>query len=121
MGTGFGYITRQIALAAVCISLGLTLVIWLSQTLRFVDTIAPQGVPLGPSLRFPALMLPWLLSIVLPIAIFVAVLFVYQKLTVDSEIVVLRASGMSHLTLARPALAVAALATVGCFVLTLHF
>lgn len=114
------YLLRQIALALVLVAVALTVTIWLSQSLRFVDIIINHGLPLDLSLWLLALMLPSLASLALPTALFLAVTFVYYKLILDSELVVLRASGLSHLALARPAVIVGAFTMVVCYSLTLY-
>lgn len=114
------YLLRQIALALVLVAVALTVTIWLSQSLRFVDIIINHGLPLGLSLWLLALMLPSLATLALPTALFLAVTFVYYKLILDSELVVLRASGLSHLALARPAAIVGAFTMVLCYSLTLY-
>ena len=48
-------------------------------------------------------------------------LFVYYKLTMDSEIVVLRAAGLSPLQLAGPALRLGLLATLVVYSISLYF
>jgi lipopolysaccharide export system permease protein len=114
------YLVRQIALALTLVAVALTVTIWLSQSLRFIDTIINHGLPLDLSLWFLALMLPSLATLVLPTALFLAVTFVYYKLILDSELVVLRASGLSHLTLVRPAIIVGTVTMVMCYALTLY-
>lgn len=114
------YLVRQVVVALVLVAAALTATVWLSQSLRFVDTIINHGLPLDLSLWFLALMLPALATLVLPIALFLSVTFVYYKLILDSELVVLRASGLSHLALARPALIVGTLTMVACYCLTLY-
>lgn len=114
------YLVRQIAIALILVAAGLTVTIWLSQSLRFIDTIINHGLPLDLSLWFLALMLPSLAALVLPIALFLAVTFVYYKLILDSELVVLRASGLGPLTLVRPAVIMGALTMVICYGLTLY-
>jgi lipopolysaccharide export system permease protein len=114
------YLVRQIVVALILVAVALTATIWLSQSLRFIDTIINHGLPLDLSLWFLALMLPSLAALVLPIALFLAVTFVYYKLILDSEVVVLRASGLSHLALARPAIIVGMLTMVACYGLTLY-
>lgn len=114
------YLVRQIVVALLLVAVALTATIWLSQSLRFIDTIINHGLPLDLSLWFLALMLPSLAALVLPIALFLAVTFVYYKLILDSELVVLRASGLSHLALARPAIIVGAITMVACYALTLY-
>ena len=51
-----------------------------------------------------ALNLPKFMAVILPIAIFAAILVVYNKLTNDSELVVMRAAGVGQMSLARPGL-----------------
>jgi lipopolysaccharide export system permease protein len=121
MGVAFRYILRQIAIMMLSITLGLTLAIWLSQCLRYLSPIVAHGLPLGLSFKFLALLLPTLLILILPVAMFIAVAFVYQKLILDRELVVLRACGVSQMTLARPALVLALLVTLACYALSLYF
>jgi lipopolysaccharide export system permease protein len=45
--------------------------------------------------------------VILPIALFISVVFVYQKLKGDSELVVMESAGLDHWRLARPAITVA--------------
>ena len=106
------YLSGQIVTAMLFIVVSMTCVIWLSQSLRFVDLIVNRGLPI-PSFIFLTLMLmPTWLSIVLPIAAFAATLFVYNKMTNDREMVVLAAAGLSPLRLAVPALVVAVATTL---------
>jgi lipopolysaccharide export system permease protein len=103
------------------VTLGLTLAIWLSQSLRFVDLIVNKGLPVSTFLYLALLLMPRFLLIVLPIAMFCAVLFTYSKLLNDSELVVMRAVGLGQLGLAKPALIVAAAATLVLYALSLYF
>jgi lipopolysaccharide export system permease protein len=114
------YVGRQIALAILFITIALTLSVWLTQTLRFIDTIVNSGLPLGLTFEFLILLIPGLLSIILPIAVFVGVMFVYWKLMNDRELVVMQSVGLSPLALARPALMVAVIATGIAYGLSLY-
>lgn len=113
------YFMRQILGATLIVVGSLTGVIWLSQSLRFVDLIINRGVPPETLAFLTMLLLPTWLSIVLPVGIFVGTIFVYNRMTGDREIVVLEASGISPLRLARPALTLAAVITLVCYLLTL--
>lgn len=114
------YLVGQIFTAMAFIVVSITCVIWLSQSLRFVDLIVNRGLPI-PSFVFLTLMLmPTWLSIVLPIASFAATVFVYNKLTNDRELVVMSAAGMSPLRLAGPALLVAVATTAATYLMTLY-
>jgi lipopolysaccharide export system permease protein len=113
------YIGRQIALLLVVITLGLTFVIWLTQTVRFLDLIINRGLPLTMALYLLSLLVPELLIILLPAALFIACLFVYWRLGADSELVVLRSAGLSPWQIARPALVTSLVITALCYWLSL--
>ena len=114
------YMLRQLAGPFVFFLLSLTGVIWLTQSLRFVDLIINKGLSASYFLQLTLLILPSVLTAILPIAVFAAVLYVYHSLEGDSEIVVMRASGLGNLALARPALILALAATVTGYFLSLY-
>ncbi len=115
------YILNQLLIVTIFITLGLTFAVWLAQSLRFFDYIVNRGLPATTFFAFVGLLLPSFLGVVLPIAAFCAVLFVYNKMTSDSEMVVLRAAGMSHGQMARPALLLAIGTTLGVYAISLYF
>lgn len=114
------YIFRQLLVVTLFITGALTLAVWLSQSLRFMDYIVNRGLPVSDFLLFVALLLPRFLGIVLPIAAFSAVLFVYNKLINESELVVLRSAGLSQMQLARPALLLAVIVTLLVYAISLY-
>lgn len=77
-------------------------VIWLTQSLRVIDTVVNNGQSALVFLEFSALLLPTVLAIVTPISAFAATLYAINRLYSESEIVVMFASGLSRLGLARP-------------------
>ncbi len=115
------YVFRQVGGVMFFIALCLTMAIWLTQSLRFVDLIVNRGLPLDTYLYLAMLLLPRFLVIVLPVALFAAVLFTYNKLTMDSELIVCRAVGFSQGALARPALYLALGVTATVYTLTIYF
>ncbi len=115
------YVLRQVGGVMFFVTLCLTLAIWLTQSLRFVDLIVNRGLPLTTYLYLAMLLLPRFLVIVLPVAIFASVLFTYNKLTMDSELIVCRAVGFSQWALARPALYLALGVTAIVYSLTIYF
>jgi len=114
------YLMTQILTAMLFIVVSLTCVIWLSQSLRFVDLIVNRGLPITTFIQLTVMLMPTWLSIVLPIACFASTLFVYNRLTNDREMVVMASAGLSPLSLARPALLVAVLTTALCYLMTLY-
>lgn len=115
------YMLRHVGVALVFITVTLVCAIWLTQSLRLIDMIINRGLPLTVFLHLSVLSLPTFLAIVFPITLFAAVLFTYNRLTMDSEIVVMRAAGVSQFGLAKPALQIAAIIVVLEYSLTLYF
>lgn len=103
------YIFRQLFWWTVLVAASLTCVVWLMQSLRFVEMIVNRGLSVGTFVMFTILLLPTFISLIGPIALFAASVFTYNKMINDSEIVVLRASGMSPGRIGRPAIILAVL------------
>src|SRR5882762_7782826 len=98
------YILRQSLGMTLFVTIALSAAIWLTQSLRLVDLIVNRGLSVEMFLYLGILILPRFVDIVLPIGVFIAVLFTYNKLIAESEIIVMRASGLSQFGLAKPAL-----------------
>lgn len=115
------YILRQLIGPFLLVTFGLVAVIWLTQSLRLVDLIVNKGLSLSTLIELSLLLLPTFLSPILPIALFCAILFAYNKLTMDSELVSLRSAGIGPLSLATPAILLAAVVVVASYAITLYF
>jgi lipopolysaccharide export system permease protein len=113
------YIFRQILVAMVVTTGGLTALVWLTQSLRFVDLVVNRGLSFVVFLHLTGLLIPSFIAVILPITTYVVIQFVYQRMATDRELTVMRAAGLSPWALARPALAVAVLATLIGYGLTL--
>jgi lipopolysaccharide export system permease protein len=98
------YILRQTLGVMLVVALVFTAAVWLVQSLRLIDLIVNRGLSIGLFLRLALLFLPHFVNVVLPIATFIAVLFTYNRLMTESELVVMRAAGLGPVALARPAL-----------------
>lgn len=113
------YVFRQVLAALLAVTTGLVALIWLTQSLRFVEMVVNRGLSPRVFLELSSLQIPYFVSVILPITTFVVVQFIYQRLAGDRELTVLRAAGLSPLALARPALALAVLAVGLGYVLNL--
>jgi lipopolysaccharide export system permease protein len=113
------YILGQLVLALVLVTLGLVALIWLTQSLRFIQIIVNRGLSPIVFIKLTLLLVPSFVATILPITCFIVVLFVYARLSGDRELTVMRATGMSDLALARPALLVAGGAMLVCYFLNL--
>lgn len=113
------YVFRQLAFALVAVTGALVALIWLTQSLRFVELVVNRGLSLRVFLQLTGLLVPGFVAVILPITTFVVVQFIYQRLAGDRELVVMRAAGLSPFALARPALALALVAVIVGYALTL--
>jgi lipopolysaccharide export system permease protein len=113
------YMFHQLLVALIAVTGGLTALVWLIQSLRFVELVVNHGLSLIVFIELTGLLVPSFVAVILPITTFVVVQFVYQRLAGDREITVMRAAGLSPFELARPALAVAVLAVMVGYALTL--
>ena len=112
------YILRQMVVGMLFVSIALTCVLWLTQSLRFVEMIVNKGLSIGSFLKLTMLLMPGFLVVIIPISLFAVVLFTYNKLVADRELVVMRAAGLSHMALARPAIILGLATTFVGYVLT---
>jgi lipopolysaccharide export system permease protein len=113
------YILRQLLAALVAVTAALVALIWLTQSLRFVELVVNRGLSMRVFLHLTSLLIPGFVAVILPITTFVVVQFVYQRLSGDRELTVMRSAGLSQWALARPGLMLAAIAMGASFVLNL--
>lgn len=106
------YIARQLVHATLLISVSLTSIVWLTQALRYIDFIVNQGVSIGLFIKLTLLLIPTLLLTIFPPAYFCAVIFIYNKMKIDSELVVMQAMGLDKWKLTKPALKVGLILTL---------
>jgi lipopolysaccharide export system permease protein len=99
-------------------SLILVAVYWVNRAVGLFDSLIGDGQTTWIFLQMSALTLPNVISTVLPSSAFVAAVFVANKLTQDSELVVMQALGFSSFRLARPVFYFAAIVVSLMLVLT---
>ncbi|WP_341213635.1 LPS export ABC transporter permease LptF [uncultured Limimaricola sp.] len=85
-------------------ALVLVLVYWVNSAVQLFDQLVADGQNLSVFLELTMLTLPSLIRLVLPLAAFAAALYVTNRLSADSELTVMRATGFSPFRLARPVL-----------------
>lgn len=114
------YLFLHLLWPTVVITASLTAIVWLTQILKFLDFMLSRGLSLGDFLYLTGLMLPSLFLMLLPIALTIAVIYTYNKLTVESELIVLNAVGVSKWQLAKPAVMMGIACALTCYALALY-
>ena len=113
------YIFRNLLIAAVFVSITLIVVVFLSQSLQFLEMVIDSSASSGSFWILTLLALPRFFEIIVPLAMMAATIFIYNRMTMDSELAAIRAAGYSPLDLARPALTLAMIVTVFLWVMTM--
>ncbi len=98
-------------------ALALTGIIWLAQTLPLMEIIIDNGHSGFIFLEFATLILPNVLVVVLPVAVFASTLFTVNKLFGESEMVVILSSGLSPTRIIRATVAVGVMVMLAMVVL----
>jgi lipopolysaccharide export system permease protein len=114
------YVLRQLLAGMLLVSAGLTCIIWLSQSLRFVEMIVNRGLSAGTFVYMTMLLLPNFLTVILPIALFTVIVFTYSKMVTDRELIVMRAAGVGQFGLAKPAIIMTILTLMFGYLLNLY-
>ncbi len=113
------YIIRQLGLALLLVTVGLVALIWLTQSLRFIQIIVDHGLSPFVFIKLTGLLVPSFVATILPITCFIVVLFIYTRMSGDRELTIMRNTGMSDGRLGRPAMGVALGAMALCYILNL--
>jgi lipopolysaccharide export system permease protein len=113
------YLLRLLVTAFVFASLAVTFVILFTQSFRLLSIVIDNSSTTWMFFYLMALSIPTFLPLILPLGLGVAVIFVYHKLAIDSELVVMRAAGISPMRQATPAIMLMSVVVIVCYVLTL--
>jgi len=112
MGSIGKYIFRSTATAFLVVLLSLTAIIWVTQALRDIDLMTSRGQSIAVFFGITSLLIPMLLMVIAPIALFIATTHTLNRLSNDSEIIVFNAAGMSPWQLFRAFLPVTLMVSV---------
>ncbi len=97
------YLLSQLLTLFGFFSLVLVSVYWVNQAVRLFEQLIADGQSAWVFLEFSALTLPNVIRMVLPVSAFAAAVYVTNRLSAESELVVMQATGFSPWRLARPA------------------
>ena len=98
------YVLSQLMVLFGFFALVLVSVYWVNRAVVLFDRLINDGHSAGIVLEFTALSLPAVIALVLPMACFAAAVYVTNRLSGDSELTVVKATGFSPWRLARPVL-----------------
>src|SRR5712671_2709994 len=106
MGAVGRYIFRTTFGAFMVVLVSVTMLMWMTQAMRNVDLLTSQGQTMLVFVGITGLIIPLLVLLIAPIALMIAVAHVLNKLSTDSELIVMNAAGMPPRHIFAPFLAV---------------
>lgn len=115
------YIFLKIVSATALTFVALGAMVWLSQALRQFDLVTANGQAIGTFLLISSLLVPVLVTVVFPVSLLIAVIYTFNSMNTDSELVVINASGATLRTLFMPVLSAGVCATLIVATMTLYF
>ena len=114
------YVFRTTIVAFLVITVSLTLVLWFTQAIREFDLVTSQRQAVIVFVGITALFIPMLVMMIAPIGLVMAAAHVLNKLSSDSEIIVMSAAGVSPWRLLRPLLAAGLLVSLLVAVIAIY-
>ena len=96
------YIFKQLSLIFVFFLFVFTLIFWINRAIGLFYRLITDGHSSSTLFQFALLSLPSITTIVFPLACFAAVIFVTNRLKIDSEFTVLQSAGLSPWRLNKP-------------------
>lgn len=98
------YLLSQLMVLFGFFALVLVSIYWINRAVKLFDTLIGDGQTAWVFAEFTALTLPGVIRLVLPVAGFAAAVYVTNRLSSESELTVMQATGFSPWRLARPVL-----------------
>ncbi len=107
----FRYIMREISAPFLGTLVIFTGLLFLAKSLKLLELVVSREVGLGEIAKIFLLIVPQFLEIALPMALLLGLILAFGRLSGDSELVVMRASGVSLRELVKPVVIFAAFVT----------
>lgn len=113
------YIAREVGVPTLLALVVFTFVLLMGRILKLMELVVNKGVPAIEILQLFSFLIPTFLVITLPLAFLLGVMLGFGRLSSDSEIIALKASGVSLYYMFRPVLVLAVLTALLTGLLTL--
>lgn len=115
------YLSKNIAYPTFSIIIILSAIILLTQSLKYIDLVVTHGISSLDFLYLSVLLLPSLLFIIIPICLFIAILYSLNKLNSHRELNILKGFGINNLKITKPVLKIALIITLFHYFVTLYW
>ena len=106
------YVLKELIAPFLASLFGITFLVVVDFLVKILDNVLSKGLPASTVVEIFVLNLAWMLSLSIPMAVLVASLMTFGRMSGDQEITAVKAAGISPLSLMRPVLLVALLLSV---------
>ena len=106
------YVLKELIAPFLASLFGITFLFVVDFLVKILDNVLSKGLPASTVIEIFVLNLAWVLSLSIPMAVLVASLMTFGRMSGDQEITAVKAAGISPLSLMRPVLLVALLLSV---------
>ncbi|MCF0225605.1 MAG: YjgP/YjgQ family permease [Fibrobacter sp.] len=106
------YVLKELIAPFLAALFGITFLFVVDFLVKILDNVLSKGLPTSTVLEIFVLNLAWMFSLSIPMAVLVASLMAFGRLSGDQEITACKAAGISPLSLMRPVLLVSLLLSV---------
>ena len=90
------YIIKEIIFTLAFLVILLTGILWLGQGLRHVELLTTDNISFSSYISYIFLLIPKIMTLTIPISVFLSVIFILNRVRSDSELIILWASGESN-------------------------
>jgi len=96
----FRYVVKQVAVFTLALTVGFVGLALLTRSLSIVELMVNNGLPISVFFYMIMLLIPSLVQVILPIALTIACMFVFNKMHSDNEMMIFNSSGVNPLKIA---------------------
>jgi len=114
------YVLKEVAAPFALTMSAMIIIMLIQRMIKITDWVVNRGVPLGYVMKLLALLLPFFLTMITPAALLLATLLAVNRMSSDSEITALKASGISVARLLPPVIFLGALCAIATAFLNLY-
>lgn len=90
------YLTREVVSALLVVTIVLLLAFLSQQMVRYLNYVAIGKIPTAVLFQLVSFEIPYLLAILLPLGLYLGILFAYGRLYADNEMLILQMSGFGN-------------------------
>ena len=90
------YLIKELTSSFLFVAIILTSIAWLSQGLRYLELFTSENISASEYIYYIMLLLPKLITLTIPISLFISLIFTLNRMRSDSELIIYWASGKSN-------------------------